>query len=109
MYGLVKNNCINIIDYNGLERVNIYGVYEMILYGNDPYFIPDPYNGFKRYPDNPEFQPSTGANHFGVSTNGSSMSFQLEAGIDIPFVNLGVGTTCDYITKYDRHGCPCNK
>ena len=28
---------------------------------------------------------------------------------DIPFVNLGVGTICDYTTKYDRHGCPCNK
>ena len=44
-----------------------------------------------------------------VSTNGSSMSFQLGAGIDIPFVNLGVGTIYDYTTKYDRHGCPCNK
>ena len=53
--------------------------------------------------------PSFGANHFGVSTNGSSMSCQLGAGIDIPFVNLGVGTICDYTTKYYRHGCPCNK
>ena len=56
-----------------------------------------------------KISPSFVANHFGVSTNGSSMPFQLGAGIDIPFVNLGVVTICDYTTKYDRHGCPCNK